>query len=149
MAKAYPSVKMKVGRKATKGAPKDLGPRGKSDQKYSKTKPKSVAKTNASPNTKAIVARSPKPDGKMSDAEMKANKGRTKRKMKANLKKAKPSGVTKTAARKAAAKGAGKVASRLLGPVGAAIGAGQLVGAMTPSSGRTSKGGQMNRKKKK
>lgn len=146
MAKAYPPVKMKVGRKATKGAPKDLGPRGRAGTKNAKPASSISDTTKTAKQTRTTVGKSHSQEN--TPAQKKQKAARTKRKMKANLKAAKPSGVTKTMAQKAAAKGAGKVASRLLGPVGAAIGAGQLVGAMTPSSGRTSKGGQMNRKKK-
>jgi hypothetical protein len=92
----------KVGSRAnasnkTAGKPANLGPRGKSAKGYSATKPKSVAKTPSSPNTRAVVSRTPDPKGKMSAAQLKASKARTKTAMKKTIKAAKPSGVTKAA----------------------------------------------------
>jgi len=158
MAKAYPPVKMRVTRRVTKGAPKDLGPRGQSGPQ-SKTKPKAVTDTtNTVKSTRTTVSQpgTGKQDSNPRIQKQKAN--RTKAKMKATLKANKPGAakaakVAKTAAKKAAVKTAVKgglrAASRALGPVGAIAGAAEAIGYL-PKSGRTGKDsrGQMGRRKK-
>lgn len=120
MAKAYPPTKIgskaNASREKLKGAPKDLGPKGSAGTRRSSSAPGNYTRTSA-----IVSSQSAGKDGKMPEAEKKANAARTKRAMKDTNRAAKKATESRVAAKAAAKTAAKKVLTRAAGPVGAAL----------------------------